>query len=70
MHDTPKALSTNRFPVRMCLRAPPGLQEAIEVAAAARHTTPSEWARQTLLSGLLADGVRLRDGHVEPQEQK
>jgi hypothetical protein len=27
--------------------------------------TPSEWARQCILRSLEADGVRLRDGHVE-----
>jgi hypothetical protein len=59
MHDRQKGLSINRFPVRMCLRAPLGLQEAIEVAAAAQHTQPSEWARQALLRGLAQDGLTL-----------
>jgi hypothetical protein len=58
-----------RYPRRMCLRAPQGLPEAIEVAARQRHTGPSEWARQALLSALAADGVHLRpDGKVEAHE--
>ena len=65
MHARQKGLSVNRFPVRMCLRAPLGLQEAIEVAAAAQHTQPSEWARRALLRGLEEDGFRLMpDGQV------
>lgn len=66
MHDREKNLSVNRFPVRMCLRTPIGLQEAIEVAAAAQHTQPSEWARRALLRGLEVDGFRLTsDGRVD-----
>ena len=48
------------------LRAPQGLQEAIEAAARQRHTNPSEWARQALLGALAADGVHLLpDGKIE-----
>jgi hypothetical protein len=56
-----------RFPDKLRLRTPKGLPRAIEVAAAARHTRPSEWARQALLRGLEADGLALLpDGHVGP----
>jgi len=56
-----------RFPDKLRLRTPKGLPRAIEVAAAARHTQPSESARQALLRGLEADGlVLLPDGHVGP----
>jgi hypothetical protein len=58
--------STPRFPRRMCLRAPQGLQEAIQIASRQRHSNPSEYARQALLGALAADGVRLLpDGKVE-----
>ena len=56
-----------RFPDKLRLRTPKGLPRAIEVAAAARHTQPSEWARQALLRGLAADGLTLfPNGHVGP----
>jgi hypothetical protein len=55
------------FPDKMRLRTPKGLPRAIEIAAAARHQTTSEWARQALLRGLEADGITLlADGHVGP----
>lgn len=49
----------HRFPARIGLRVPRGLPEALEAAARQRFTTPAEWARQTLLRGLTADGVRI-----------
>jgi hypothetical protein len=55
---------TIRFPDRMRLRAPRGLPAAIEIAARRHHTSPSEWARQTLLRGLEAEGLRLENGCV------
>jgi hypothetical protein len=63
MHQNPSV----RFPDKIRLRTPRGLPRAIEIAAAARHTQPSEWARQALLRGLEADGLTLLpDGQVEP----
>jgi hypothetical protein len=53
--------STVHFPASLRLRVPQGLPEALQVAARQRHTTPSEWARQTLLRGLADEGVRLGD---------
>jgi hypothetical protein len=53
------------FPHSLRLRVPQGLPEALQLAARARHTTASEYARQALLRGLESDGVRLRDGHAE-----
>ena len=61
---------TIRFPDRMRLRAPKGLPAAIEIAARRHHTSPSEWARQTLLRGLEAEGLRLEDGRVEVGDQE
>jgi hypothetical protein len=52
------------FPDRLRLRGPRGLRDAIEMAAAAQNTTPSEWSRRALLQGLQADGLHLRDGQV------
>ena len=52
------------FPDRLRLRGPRGLRAAIEMAAAASNTTPSEWSRRALLQGLQADGLRLRDGQI------
>jgi hypothetical protein len=54
-----------RFPDRFRLRVPRGLPGAIELAALRHHTSPSEWARQVLLRGLEAEGVRLRDGRAQ-----
>jgi len=47
------------FPASLRLRVPEGLPEALQQAARQRHTTPAEWARQTLLRGLAAEGVQL-----------
>jgi hypothetical protein len=53
------------FPDKLRLRTPKGLPRAIEVAAATRHTQPSEWARQALIRGLAHDGLTLLpDGQV------
>ena len=55
----------HKFPDKLRLRTPKGLPRAIEIAAAAQHQQPSEWARQALLRGLEEDGVRLLpDGQV------
>jgi hypothetical protein len=58
-----------RYPARMCLRAPEGLAEALEIASRRRHTNPSEFARQAILGALAADGVALCDGLVELRGQ-
>jgi hypothetical protein len=58
-----------RFPEKLRLRTPRGLSAALEQAAGRNHTSPSEWARQTLLRGLAAEGVSLRDGTVTPSAQ-
>jgi hypothetical protein len=55
---------TVHYPEKMRLRLPRGMPEALAPAAGQHHTTPSEWVRQTLLRGLQADGVCLRDGHA------
>jgi hypothetical protein len=52
------------FPDRLRLRGPRGLRVAIEMAAAAHNTTPSEWSRRALLQGLEADGLHLRNGQI------
>ena len=49
------------FPDKLRLRVPRGLPAALRIAATRRHTTPTEWARQTLLRGLAAEGVLLSD---------
>jgi hypothetical protein len=49
------------FPDKLRLRVPRGLPDALRLAARQRHTTPAEWARQTLLRGLAAEGVQLRE---------
>ena len=53
------------YPDKLRLRVPRGLPAALEFAARQRNTSPAEWARQALLRGLAADGVRLTDGRVE-----
>jgi hypothetical protein len=58
MHEDPSV----RFPDKLRLRTPKGLPRAISMAAAARHTQPSEWARQALLRGLAEDGLTLLPG--------
>jgi hypothetical protein len=63
------AVSSVRYPHRMRFRAPPGLPGAIAIAARRRNTSPSEWARATLLRGLAADGVALCEGRIEVRDQ-
>ena len=52
------------FPDRLRLRWPRGRRTAIEMAAAAQNTTPSEWSRRALLQGLQADRLHLRNGQI------
>ena len=52
---------TVHFPASLRLRVPQGLPEALQIAARQKHATASEWARQALLRGLEAEGVRLGD---------
>ncbi len=56
-----QSASTVHFPDKLRLRVPRGLPAALRLAAQHHHTTPSEWARQTLLRGLAAEGVPLGD---------
>lgn len=67
MHRIKATDASVRFPVRIGLRVPRGMPAAVEIAAKQRHTSPSEWARQALLRGLEAEGVRLCDGRAEMQ---
>jgi len=53
------------FPEDLRVKAPRGSREAIAAAAQRKHTTKSEWIRQSLLRALEADGVKLRCGAVE-----
>jgi hypothetical protein len=53
------------YPDKLRLRVPRGLPAALERAARQQNTSPAEYARQALLRGLAADGVRLNDGRVE-----
>ena len=53
------------FPHAIRLPLPRGMPAALERAARHQITSPAEYARQTLLRGLAADGVRLNDGRVE-----
>jgi hypothetical protein len=52
------------FPACLRLRVPRGLPAAVQQAAKQRHTTPSEWIRQTVIRGLEAEGVHMT-GSVE-----
>ena len=56
------------FPEDLRVKAPRGSREAIAAAAQRKHTTQSEWIRQSLFRALEADGVRLRRGMVELAE--
>ena len=60
-----------RLPEAMRFRVPRGLPAAVQTAARRRHMTGAEWARQTLLRSLQAEGLRLLDGgeieRVEPE---
>ena len=47
---------TPRFPQALCIRAPAGLNAAIEAAARKHCTVPSEWARQALIKALRSEG--------------
>jgi hypothetical protein len=57
------------FPACLRLRVPQGLPAAVQQAAKQHHTTPSEWARQTLLRGLAAEGVQLSESQASGEEQ-
>ena len=68
MHSTQPREATIRYPEKLRLRTPRGLSAALQQAAGRNHTSPSEWARQTLLRGLAAEGVSLCGkgaGHVD-----
>ena len=56
-----QSASTVHYPDKLRLRVPRGLPDALRLAAKQRHTTPAEWARQTLLRGLAQEGVPLLD---------
>jgi hypothetical protein len=56
-----QSVSIVHFPDKLRLRVPRGLPAALRIAATRRHTTPTEWARQTLLRGLAAEGVLLSE---------
>jgi plasmid stability protein len=60
--------STVHYPDKLRLRVPRGLPAAMRRAAQQSHTTSSEWARQALLRGLAAEGVRLSD--VQAQSER
>jgi hypothetical protein len=45
-----------RFPQKMGLRVPRGFPAAVDAVAERRHTSPSEWVRQTLLRAPRAGG--------------
>jgi hypothetical protein len=53
--------STVHYPEKLRLRVPAGLPEALRRAARLNHTSSSEWARQTLLRGLSAQGVSVSE---------
>jgi hypothetical protein len=55
-------ITARLFPETLRMRAPRGLPAAVAVAARRKHMSPSEWARQSILRSLEADGVRLLDG--------
>jgi hypothetical protein len=52
------------FPEDLRVKAPRGSRQAISAAAQRKHTTKSEWIRQSILRALEADGVKLRRGAV------
>ena len=60
--------SVSYYPDKLRQRVPRGLPAALELAARQRNTSPAEWARQALLRGLAADGVRLSDGRFQISE--
>ena len=55
------SVSTVHYPDKLRLRVPAGLPDALRRAARLNHTSSSEWARQTLLRGLAAQGVSLSE---------
>jgi hypothetical protein len=60
-----------RFPEALRLRAPAGMNAAVEAAARRRHTSGPEWIRQAILRSLEVEGLRLGDGgeikRIEPE---
>ena len=60
-----QSASTVHYPDKLRLRVPRGLPDALRLAARQKHTTASEWARQALLRGLEAEGVRLGDAPMQ-----
>jgi hypothetical protein len=53
--------STVTYPSKLRLRVPAGLPDALRQAARLNHTSSSEWARQALLRGLEAEGLKLSE---------
>jgi len=45
-----------RFSDHIAIRVQPEVTKAVDRAARARGTKPSEWARQAIIAGLRADG--------------
>jgi hypothetical protein len=58
------------YPGKIRLRVPAGLPEALRRAARQNHTSSSEWARQTLLRGLAAEGLQLSDQKASGERQE
>ena len=56
-----RGASSPTFPEIWRMRAPRGMPAAIRHAAKQRRTTPAEWARQTILRALEAEGVQLNE---------
>ena len=60
-----------KFPSRLIVRAPMGLNAAIAAAARLNLTSSAEWTRRAILHALKADGVRLApDGQIEETQPK
>jgi hypothetical protein len=55
-----------RFAEKLAVRVPKGMPAAVQAAARAQFTSPSEFARRALLDALRSAGVELRpDGRIE-----
>lgn len=60
-------ISACAFPDVLRVRIPAGLRQALAMASRVHNQTASEFTRQTLISALADEGIRIRNGRVRAE---